>query len=73
MGLPGDREEKAGWGAGGRRGLNSLSKAQPTTLEKLPITQSNPRVGVNGNGLCLGMICQLTSLPVVDLCMLESG
>lgn len=30
MGLQGDREEQAGWRAGGGRGLNSLSRAQLT-------------------------------------------
>lgn len=47
-------------------------KGAANFVQKLPTKQSNPSVGVSDNGLCLGKICQLSSLPGVDLCVLVS-
>lgn len=53
-GLQGNREEKAGSGAGGRGGLNPLSKGgQPSTQTSYETKQAQCQGG--GNGPCLGI------------------
>jgi hypothetical protein len=74
MGLQGDREGKAVWGAGGRRGMNSLSKAQATFYKNFLQNKAIPVVSgwVAVVPAIFGdkMTCLLSSLPLLDFCVL---
>lgn len=75
-------DEKWGCKGAGKRKLAGEQEAEEGCTHcqrhsqlstKLPTKQSNPSVRVSENGLCLGRLCQLSSLPRVDLCVLTSA